>query len=83
MEMPIIDPSALRRAYRNRTLTLSDTVAHRRNINGSTAIELCYICLEGWEIGEEVVTLRCEYTHWTYEAYLAKLVFKTSRYPTY
>lgn len=47
METPIVDPSTLRRAYRNRALALSDTVAHRRNIEGSTAIELYYIYLEG------------------------------------
>lgn len=66
MEMPIVDPGALRRVYRDGTLTLSDTVAHRRNVDGSTAAESCCICLEGWEIGEEVVTLRCECTHWTH-----------------
>ncbi len=82
MEALIIDPGALRRAYRDTTLTLSDTVVHRRNIDGNTAAESYCIYLEGLEVGEEVVTLRCEYPYWTHEACLAKSVFETCRYPT-
>jgi hypothetical protein len=26
--------------------------------------ESCYICMRGWEIGEEVTTLRCECPSW-------------------
>lgn len=37
MEALIIDPSALRRAYRDTTLTLSDTIVHRMNVDGNTA----------------------------------------------
>ena len=58
------------------------TVVHRRNVDCSTAAESCCICLEGWEIGEEMVTLRCECTHWTHEACLAKSVFETGCCPT-
>ncbi len=83
METPTVNPGALRRAYRDRTLTLSDTVAHRRNVDGSTAVALCCIYLEGREIREEIVTLRYKYIYWTHEAYLAKSIFKTSRYPIY
>ena len=42
----------------------------------------CYICLDGWEIGDEVVRLGCEYPHWTHEACLAKSVSQTGRSPT-
>ena len=55
MDALFIDPRALRRAYRDTTLKLSDTVVHRRNVDGNTAAESCRICLEGLEIGEEVV----------------------------
>jgi hypothetical protein len=41
MEALTIDPGALRRAYRDITLTLSDTVVHRRNVDGSAAVEIC------------------------------------------
>ena len=55
MDALFIDPRALRRAYRDTTLKLSDTAVHRRNVDGNTAAESCCICLEGLEIGEEVV----------------------------
>ncbi len=38
-------------------------MVHRRNVDGNTAAESCYIYLEGLEIREEVVTQRCEYTY--------------------
>ncbi len=60
MEALIIDPGALRQAYCDTTLTLSDTVVHPRNVNGNTAAESCGNCLEGLKVGDEVVTLRCE-----------------------
>jgi hypothetical protein len=37
---------------------------------------------EGWEIGEEVTTLRCECPSWAHEACLAKSVFETGGCPT-
>jgi hypothetical protein len=47
-----------------------------------TLAESCYICLQGWEIGEEVTTLRCKCLSWAHEAYLAKSVFETGGCPT-
>lgn len=38
-------------------------MVHRRNVDGNTAAESCYIYLEGLEIREEVVTQRCEYPY--------------------
>lgn len=75
-------PGALRRAYRDMTLTLSDTVVYRKNVYANTAAESCYICLKGLEIEEEVVILRCACPYWTHEACLGKSVFETCRCPT-
>jgi hypothetical protein len=44
--------------------------------------ESCYICIRGWEIEEEVTTLRCECPSWAHEACLAKSVFETGGCPT-
>jgi hypothetical protein len=38
--------------------------------------------VRGWEIGEEVTTLRCECPSWAHEACLAKSVFETGGCPT-
>jgi len=78
----IIHADALRRVHRDSANTLSNTVVHRRNVDGNTAAESYYICLEGWEIGEEMVTLRCECPYWTHEICLAKSVSQTGRCPT-
>ena len=53
MEALIVYPGALRRAYRDTTLMLSDTIAHRMNVDGNTAIESCCICLEGLKLGKK------------------------------
>ncbi|KAI4221327.1 MAG: hypothetical protein L6R40_008641 [Gallowayella cf. fulva] len=78
----IIDPGALRQLYRDRITTLSNNVLYRKSADGSARTESCYICLDGWEIGDEVVRLRCECPHWTHEACLAKSVSQIGRCPT-
>jgi hypothetical protein len=40
------------------------------------------VMANGWEIGEEVTTLRCECPSWAHEACLAKSVFETGSCPT-
>ena len=61
---------------------LPNNVVWRKNADNSTAAESCYICPEGWGIGDEVVRLRCECPHWTHEVCLAKSVAQTGRCPT-
>ena len=78
----IIHPGALRRVHRDSAHTLSNSVVHRRNVDGSLGTESCYICQEAWEVEEEMVTLRCECPYWTHEAPLAKCVFQIGRCPT-
>jgi hypothetical protein len=79
----ILDVSALRRDYRDSITQLSNTAVHRKNVDNDMLAESCYICLlRGWEIGEEVTTIRCECASWAHEACLAKSVFKTGGCPT-
>ena len=82
MEGIILDVSALRRDYRDIITQLSNTDVHRKNVDNGMLAESCYICLRGWEIGEEVSTIRCECASWAHEACLAKSVFKTGGCPT-
>jgi hypothetical protein len=58
MEGIVFDASALRRDYRDSITQLSNTAVHRKNVDDDTIAESCYICLRGWESGEEVTTLR-------------------------
>ncbi len=78
----ILDPGALRQVHRERITTLSNNVLYRKRADDNTVTESCYICLDGWDIGDEVVRLRCECLHWTHEACLAKSVSQTGRCPT-
>jgi hypothetical protein len=66
--------SALRRDHRDSITQLSNTAVHRKNVDDDMLAESCYICMRGWEIGEEVTTLRCECPSWAHEACLAKSV---------
>ena len=78
----IIDPSTLRRAYRDTITTLPDTAMYRKTVDEGMAAEPCYLCTESWEIGQDAVKLRCECPHWTHEACLAKAAFETGGCPT-
>lgn len=82
MEGIVFDVSALRRDYRDSITQLSNTAVHRKNVDDDIVAESCYICLRGWEIGEEVTTLRCECSSYAHEACLAKSVFETGDCPT-
>jgi len=82
MEALILDPGALRKAYRDSITTLHNNVVYRKNVDESMAAESCFICTEDWQIGEEAVTLRCECPYWAHEACLAKAAFETSCCPT-
>ena len=57
MEALIIDPGALRRAYRDINLMFLDTVVYQKNVDGNTVIGLYSIYLEGLEIRKEVIIL--------------------------
>lgn len=78
----VIDPGALRQVHRERVTTLSNNVSYRKCAEDSTVTESYYICLDGWEIGDEVVRLRCECPYWTHEACWAKSVSQSGRCPT-
>jgi ankyrin repeat protein len=82
MEGIVFDASALRRDYRDSIAQLPNTAVHRKNVDDDMLAESCYICLRGWEIGEEMTTLRCECLSWAHEACLAKSVFETGGCPT-
>ena len=82
MEALVIDPGSLRRIHRDSATAPSDNVVCRKNADDSTPAESCYICLEGWEIGDEMVRLRCECLYWIYETCLAKSVSQTGCCPT-
>ena len=82
MEALILDPGALRKAYRDSITTLHNNVVYRKNVDESMAAESCFICTEGLQIGDEAVTLRCECPYWAHEACLAKAAFETSCCPT-
>lgn len=78
----VIDSGVLRQMHRERITTLFNNVRYRNCVDDNTIKNSCYICLNCWEIGNEVVRLRCECPHWTHEACLAKSVSQTSRCPT-
>ena len=82
MEGIVFDVSALRRDYRDSITQLSNSAVHRKNVDDDMLAESCYICLRGWEIGEEVTTLRCECPYWAHEVCLAKSAFETGGCPT-
>jgi hypothetical protein len=82
MEGIVFNVSALRKVHRDGITCLSDSAVHRKNIDDDMLAESCYICLRGWEIGEEVMTLRCECPSWAHEVCLAKSVFETGGCPT-
>ena len=76
------EESALRRDHRDSITPLSNTAVHRKNVDDDMLAESWYIYMRGWEIGEEVTTLRCECPSWAHEACLAKSVFETGGCPT-
>jgi hypothetical protein len=82
MEANVLDVSALRKAYRDIVTKLSNSAVYRKNVDGGMLTGDCYICMRGWQIGEEVATLRCECRSWAHEACLAKSVFQTGGCPT-
>lgn len=75
----VIDSGALRQVHRESVTTLSNNVSFRKCADYSPVTESFYICLEGWEIGDEVVRLRCECPYWTHETCVAKSVSQTGR----
>jgi hypothetical protein len=58
MEGVVLAVSALRRDYRDCITPLSSTAVHRKNVDNDMLADSCYIRLRGWEIGEEVTTIR-------------------------
>jgi hypothetical protein len=44
----MLDPAALRTAYRDSITTLHDNVVHRMSVNESMAAESCYLYRDGW-----------------------------------
>ena len=72
-----MDFSAIHKAYRDSITKLSNSAVHRKNVGDGMLAGDCYICMRGWQIGEEEATLRCECPSWTHEACLAKSAFQT------
>ena len=59
----ILDPGALCQVHREWITTLSKNVLYRKCADDSTVTGSCYICRDGWEIGDELVRLRCGCLH--------------------
>jgi hypothetical protein len=62
----VLDINTLRKDYRDSIIQLLNSAIHRKNVDDSTLAGSCYICLRGWEIKEEVTTLRCECISWAH-----------------
>ncbi|KAH6667435.1 hypothetical protein B0J14DRAFT_567442 [Halenospora varia] len=69
-------------AYRDGATKLADSSVYRKIVDGTTNAELCPICLQREEVGEEMVTLRCECRSWAHEPCLAQSVFETGGCPS-
>lgn len=64
MEVISFDASELRHAYRERVTTLPNHAVHRKLVDRDIVLESCIVCLDGWDLGDDVVTLRCECPSW-------------------
>lgn len=77
-----MDAGELRRAYRESITAIPSSIVGRKIVDDLIAEESCLVCGESWDIGDEVVTLKCECRYWAHEACLGKSVFMTGCYPT-
>jgi len=59
----ILDPSVLRRAYRDTINILPDIVLYRKTVDEGIAAKLYYFYIKSWKIGQDAVKLRYEYLY--------------------